>query len=328
VTPSATVMTVRGPIPAEQMGTTLPHEHVFLDLWKEFGREGVLNDLELAVSELNDYVDAGGATLVDCTSIEIGRDPTGLRRASERTGLNIVMGTSHYRHPYLDRDWFDRHDTGWIAQGLIDDITQGVDGIRAGIIGEVATELEWITTTEERSFRAAARAHRATGITISTHAACWPVGLPQLDLLENENVDPRRVIIGHCDTVPDQSYHLEIARRGAYVQFDTIRASNDYELDQRLRFVADLAAAGFLDQILFSHDICLRRHLQAYGGSGYSFVLRGFVPRLLAAGFSDAEIRRIIVDNPRRALTGDTSRAAPYVGRSKSASPAIPPQAR
>ena len=141
------------------MGTTLTHEHIFLDIWKEYGREGVLNDLDLAVRELDDYVDAGGATVIDCTSIEIGRDPQGLVRVSERTGLNIVMGTSHYRHPYLDREWFDRHDTGWIAQGLIDDITVGVGGIRAGIIGEIATERIWITTAEERSFRAAARAH-------------------------------------------------------------------------------------------------------------------------------------------------------------------------
>lgn len=307
--PMESVMTVRGPIPAEQMGRTLMHEHVFIDLWKEYGRDAVLNDLELAVQELDDYVAAGGATLVDCTSTEIGRDPAGLVAVSGRTGLNIVMGTSHYRHPYLDRDWFDRHDTGWIAQRLIDDITLGVGGARAGIIGEMATERGWITTTEERSFRAAARAHRATGITISTHAACWPVGLLQLDLLEQENVDPTRVIIGHCDTVPDESYRLKIARRGAYVQFDTIRAGSEYELAQRIRFVSELASAGFLDQILLSQDVCMRRHLRAYGGAGYSFVLREFVPRLRAAGFSEAETNQIMVDNPRRALTGGTPRA-------------------
>jgi hypothetical protein len=87
----------------------------------------VLNDVDLAVRELDDYLDAGGGTVIDCTSIEIGRDPQGLVKLSERTGLNIVMGTSHYRHPYLDREWFDRHDTGWIAQGLIDDIIVGVE---------------------------------------------------------------------------------------------------------------------------------------------------------------------------------------------------------
>jgi hypothetical protein len=63
------------------------------------------------------------------------------------------------------------------------------------------------------------------------------------------------VVIGHCDTVPDPAYHLDIARRGAYVQFDTIRATNAYEADQRIKFVSDLAAAVDLDRILLSHDI-------------------------------------------------------------------------
>ena len=304
---AGTVMTVQGPVPATELGTTLPHEHVFLDLWQEFGRNGVFNDVELAVSELNDYVDAGGATLIDCTSIEIGRDPLKLRTAAERTGLKIIMGTSHYRHPYIDRDWFDRHDVATIAEGHIREIREGVGdtGIRAGIIGEVASERDFISTAEERSFRAAARAHLATGITISTHAACYPTGTAQLDLLESEGVDPRRVIIGHCDTVPDPDYHLEIVKRGAYAQFDTIRETNEFEREQRVRFVSKLAEAGYLDQILLSHDICLRVHLQAYGGSGYSYVLRRFIPTLEANGFSEADVRTLVVDNPRRALLGE-----------------------
>jgi predicted metal-dependent phosphotriesterase family hydrolase len=106
------------------------------------------------VTELNDYVDAGGATLIDCTSIEIGRDPSKLRTVSERTGLKIVMGTSHYRHPYLDRDWFDRHDVDSIAEGHIRDIRDGVGdtGIRAGIIGEAASERDFIPTLEANGF--------------------------------------------------------------------------------------------------------------------------------------------------------------------------------
>ena len=302
--PHSTAMTVLGPVSVDDLGVTLPHEHLFLDLWKEFGREGVLNDVELAVSELQDYVDAGGVTLVEVTPRELGRSPAKLVQVAERTGLHIIMGTSYYRHPYIDRDWFDRHSVDEVAATLIEDLTVGAGGtgIRAGVIGEVASEREWITTTEERSFRAAARAHLATGATITTHAACFPAGIPQLDLLASEGVDERRVIIGHCDTVPDADYHLTLARRGAWVQFDTIRRTNDYELGLRVRLISELADAGHLDQLLLSHDICLRSHLRAYGGSGYSFVVREFVPRLAANGFNDADLRRILVDNPRRAL--------------------------
>ena len=316
--PPSTAMTVLGLVSVDDLGVTLPHEHLFLDLWKEFGREGVLNDVELAVEELQDYVAAGGITLVEVTPRELGRSPEKLVEVAERTGLHIVMGTSYYRHPYIDRDWFDRHSVDEVAATLIEDLTVGAGstGIRAGIIGEVASEREWITTTEERSFRAAARAHLATGATITTHAACFPAGIPQLDLLASEGVDERRVIIGHCDTVPDSDYHLTLARRGASIQFDTIRRTNDYELGLRVRFISELADAGHLDQVLLSHDICLRSHLRAYGGSGYSFVVREFVPRLAANGFNDEDLRRILVDNPRRALarTGLSDATAPAPG--------------
>ena len=302
--PGDSAMTVLGPVPLDDLGVTLPHEHLFLDLWKEFGREGVFNDVELAVSEVQDYVTAGGVTLVDLTPREMGRNPAQLAQVARRTGLNIIMGTSFYRHPYIDRDWFDRHSVDAVAAVLIEDLTAGADGtgIRAGIIGEVASEREWISATEERSFRAAARAHLATGATITTHAACFPAGIPQLDLLASEGVDERRVIVGHCDTVPDAEYHLALARRGAWIEFDTIRRTNEFELGLRVRFLSELADAGYLDRLLLSHDICLRRHLQAYGGSGYSFVVREFIPRLAANGFTDADLHKLLVDNPRRAL--------------------------
>lgn len=305
---TAQAMTVLGPVALDDLGVTLPHEHLFLDLWKEFGREGVFNDVELAISEVQDYVAVGGATLVDVTPRDMGRNPTKLAEVARRTGLNIIMGTSYYRHPYVDRDWFDRHSVDEVAATLIEDLVVGADGtgVRAGIIGEVASEREWISATEERSFRAAARAHLATGATISTHAACFPAGIPQLDLLASEGVDERRVIIGHCDTVPDSDYHRAIARRGAWLEFDTIRRTNEFELGLRVRFLAELAEAGHLDQLLLSHDICLRTHLQAYGGSGYSFVVREFIPRLAANGFSDADVRTLLIDNPRRALARGT----------------------
>lgn len=304
--PEATVMTVAGPIRAADLGVTLMHEHVFVDLWRELAREGVLSDLDLAVTELADYVDAGGRTLVECSTREIGRDPGALRAVAQRTGLQIIMGTGHYRHPYLDREWFDRNGVDRVAEQMIRDITEGADGsdVKSGIIAEVGTEREWISAAEERAFRAAARAQRATGVPISTHAVCWPVGTAQLDLLEEEGVDPGRVIIGHCDTVFDPRYHLALARRGAFVQFDTIRGRSEHEIEQRLGFVQRLADAGHLDRVLLSQDVCVRGNLRAYGGNGYSFILRSFVPRLRGAGFAKQDIDRLLVLNPRQALAG------------------------
>ncbi|MBL1102060.1 hypothetical protein [Streptomyces coffeae] len=90
-------------------------------------------------------------------------------------------------------------------------------GVRVGLIGEVGCDKWYISAAEERSLRAAARAQRATGAAIYTHAAHWPVGPLQLDLLLSEGADPIRIAIGHCDTVTVPDYAFRVAERGAYV---------------------------------------------------------------------------------------------------------------
>jgi predicted metal-dependent phosphotriesterase family hydrolase len=300
-----TVTTVNGPVPVDELGFTLPHEHIFANQVREYRGNGLLNDEALAVLELKKLVAGGGRTLVDCTIDELGRDPLALQRVSGETGLNNVMGCGHYRDPYLDNNWFDKNSVDSIAELIVRDLIEGVadTGVRAGIIGEIGADKWYISAAEERSFRAAARAHHATGITITTHAARWPVGIPQLDLLAEEGVDPRRVIIGHCDMVPTPGYHEALANRGAWVQFDTIRGESEYDTDMRVQFVVKLTELGFGDRILISHDLCLRTHMSVTGGCGYDFIIREFVPRLRKAGLDDEAIHRITVDNPARALS-------------------------
>lgn len=299
-------MTVTGPVSADQLGVVLPHEHVFIDLVREYRGSGLLNDEHLACSELGALRAAGGSTLVDLTLDEIGRDPVALRRVSQATGISIVMGCGHYRDPYLDRDWFDRTPADAIADEMVRDITEGVrgTGIRAGVIGEIGADRAYISAAEERSFRAAARAHLRTGLTISTHAARWPVGLAQLRLLAEEGVDPRRVIVGHTDSVPDPGYHLALVRQGCYVSFDSIGTGSPYDTQRAVDYVLELVRAGFGAQILLSQDVCLRDHLHACGGCGYAFLLTGFLPRLTAAGLDPEQVSGFVTGNPRAALTG------------------------
>jgi len=299
------VMTVRGPVPATDLGVTLPHEHLFIDLLREYRGNGLLNDEALAIEEVGVFRDAGGGTIVDCTSEGLGRQPAALRRVSEATGLNIVMGSGHYRRPYLDEPRLDRMSVDDIAVGIVRDLTEGVadTGIRAGIIGEIGCD-RYIGALEERVFRAAARAHRQTGVTITTHAARWPVGDAQLDLLEQEGVDPGRVIIGHCDMVPDPGYHERLARRGAWVQFDTVQGANAWDTQRRLDWIRALFEAGLEHRLLLSQDVCLTTDLVAYGGSGYGYLVTGFRERLRRDGLSEHALSTLLEHNPRRALTG------------------------
>ena len=300
------VITVLGPVPADRLGITLPHEHLQCDLARVTGRrEEVLSDIDLAVAEVTRFRAAGGATLVDVTNRHLGRDPLALQTISRATGLNIVMGCGWYREPFYDREVYEK-TTATLADDIVDEITRGVGdtGVRPGIIGEIGCDLHYISPAEERSFRAAARAQRRTGLTITTHALRAAVGLAQLDLLSEERVDPGRVIVGHADTYPHPDYHEAIAKRGAWVQFDTVRGVHEFEIEKRIRLVKEVVARGHLRRLLLSHDVCVPVHLHAYGGGGYDYLFTDFIPRLVAAGLSQEQIHTLTVENPRSALTG------------------------
>jgi phosphotriesterase-related protein len=303
----AMVETVRGPIPVSELGFSLMHEHVIMNWMKENRLNGLLHDNALMAEELRRFKAVGGGTIVELTSIGLGRNPTALREISDATGLHVIMGTGFYREPYLERSHIDRSDATGLAELLLQEVEVGVDGtgIKPGIIGEVGQNGPIMTAIEERAFRAAALTQTASNLTLSTHAARWPVGISQLNLLEELGVDPSRVIIGHCDTVPSPEYHLEVARRGAYVQFDTlcVAMKSQYELNKRVAYVTNMIDAGYVNQVLLSHDVCLTDHLTVYGGGGYSFITDRFFELLTQAGVSHGAIRQMCVINPSNALT-------------------------
>lgn len=305
MTPLTEVTSVLGPVAPDSLGITMPHEHTFLDVMREYRGDGLVHDATLIAADLSEYASLGGRTIVDVTSRGLRPQPARLPALARETGVTIVAGTGFYRHPFLDEDWFDRHSTDEVADLLIADIRVGIDdtSVRAGIIGEIGCD-RYLTPAEERSFRAAARAHLETGLTITTHAGRWPVGIPQLRLLREEGVVPGRVIIGHCDMVLDQTYHLAIAEAGAWVEFDTIQADTDHVLDRTVAAIRALVDAGYEDRILLSQDVCLVSQFRAMGGSGYGYILREFRGRLQAAGIGEATIERFMVTNPARALTG------------------------
>ena len=120
-------LTVLGPVPAERLGITLPHEHLVFDFRDYFfppttpaGWQvaqlpvslevlGTLrfdpfllldnmlhHDLDLTVQELREFSALGGRTVDDPTNVSIGRDPLALKAIAEATGLNLIMGSGHY----------------------------------------------------------------------------------------------------------------------------------------------------------------------------------------------------------------------------------------
>jgi predicted metal-dependent phosphotriesterase family hydrolase len=320
--PAMTVETVLGPVPAGDLGFVLPHEHLAARLWdiKEapgvaFGSTlgAVYVDDDLLSSELAAFKQLGGGAVVELTLPAIGRDPVRYRRLSERTGVHVVMGCGWYREPfYPAEDLIERRSVDDLAQQLIKEIRTGVpgSGIRPGVIGEIGANNAWVSALEERVHRAAARAQLDTGLSITTHAVFSDVGLAQLKIFREEGVDPSRVAVGHCDTWPLLDYYLALLDQGAFVQLDNFGqwalgtvGSETYE--QRLiQLIVELCGRGYSRQLLMSHDAFKAPQYQAYGGSGFCYIVEHVLPRLRMLGLDAATIEQLTVANPVRFLTG------------------------
>lgn len=303
--PQPHVMTVRGPIPPDALGITQTHEHLWLNAYEHYkDYRFVLEDMDTMVAELNEFSSRGGGSIVEVTTAEIGRDPIALKELSERSGVHIVMGSGWYREFAYPREVAEKSSTE-LAQDLIHEIRNGVGntGIRPGVIGEIGTGVGHILPAEERVFRAAALAQRATGLAITTHTTRWgTLAMEQIAMLEDFGADLSRVIIGHLGDRIGVQHLLPIAERGVYVEVDNV-GYHDYQPEWvRADNVAALVAEGFVHQILLSQDICLLSHLKYQGGNGYGYLLETFVPLLRERGISEEDIHLMLVENPARAL--------------------------
>jgi len=335
---SGLVMTVLGPIPADAMGITLPHEHILNDcrcwwhrpseperlhLATEPVHQGILGELRqdpfvnlhncalddepLAIAELLAFRHAGGATVVDPTCRGIGRNPEALVRIARATGLNIVMGAGYYLHtshpPELAGMSVDD-----VADEIVREALEGVDGVRIGLIGEIGVSADF-TAAEEKSLRGAARAQARCRLPLMVHLPGWfRLGLKVLDIVEAEGGDPAHTVLCHMNpSFDDPGYQLACAARGAFIEYDMVGMDYWYA-DQAVQCPSDEATAGAIarlvqagigDRLLLSQDVFLKMMLGHYGGNGYAFVLRHYVPRLRRHGLEEEAIQALLVDNPR-----------------------------
>jgi phosphotriesterase-related protein len=307
------IVTVAGEVDPSAVGWTLPHEHTAISLWHVAGRWDyweLTRNPDVILPEVAAFREAGGSCLVDLTAQSVGRDPAWLRDVSARTDLHVVMGCGWYRGSYYPATTdIDRRTVDSLADELVREFEEGVGGtgIRPGIIGEIGTDKPWLSPSEERVHRAAARAARRTGMAVTTHGVLSPVGIDQLRVLEEEGLDPARVVIGHADSWPHLEHYLAIVERGASIEFDFLGMAftpqERVDEPRTIELLQELVARGHADRILLSQDVCHNQQLKHYGGNGYTYLADAFLPRLRAAGVTDDVIDTITMANPRRLLT-------------------------
>ncbi len=301
-----TIETVLGPISPDQLGFTLPHEHVFLDVYEiTMNSHLILSDPQVARYELGIFKESGGSTIVDQTVHGLGADPVGLREVARDVGINIIAGTGFYWekfHPPWLKDMTDRD----IVAMLVKDLTEGFYGtdIRAGILGEIGTHHRRVSAAEERVIRACATVQRETGVPISTHALFTRIGLEQARMFEDAGANLDKLVIGHVDTTPDVDYHFELLRRGVWIAYDAIGQLDKQTDDTRADAIVRLIGEGYRDRILLSTDVGKRGAMRSYGGTGYDHVITRFLPLLRERGITEEDTTALTVDNPRRLFIG------------------------
>ncbi len=246
--------TVLGPVLAEDLGITLPHEHLLCDMsirlvepaansekilfYQPVNLEnrGLLEynatknldnvrlwDEEAAISEVLRYKQAGGSTIVDVTNIGMGRDPLALQRIARATGLNVIMGSGYYVGPSHPPQLAGKTEEE-IAEEIVGDITVGVGdaGVRAGIIGEIGCSYP-LTDGERKVLRAAARAQQRTGAPVNIHPGRPYEASPFeiIEVLAEAGGNLNRTVISHFDMMFTSVERIcELAESGCYIEYD------------------------------------------------------------------------------------------------------------
>ncbi|MBR7111020.1 MAG: hypothetical protein IKC83_04015, partial [Clostridia bacterium] len=253
----------------------------------------------------------GGSSIVECTLDDIKRNPEALKRVSEKTGVNIIMGSGHYIASAHSKDveWKSERE---LADEIVRDITVGACGtdIKAGIIGEIGTSAE-VTQNEWKCLRAAGIASLETGKSINVHTALYESNDEAvINELKKLGVSPSKVVISHIDVWLREDYLFKLMDMGAYVEFDNfgkefyisprpnglLKGRFAYDLE-RAQMVAKLVKAGYVRQILLTNDICLKTMFTTWGGNGYAHVLNTVKKMLIDQGVSEKQYMTMMVDN-------------------------------
>lgn len=341
------VMTVLGKKDAKDLGIITPHEHIFIDMSVFFhepeeisakqlahspvtiDKLGILKrncfalldnvqmmDYETQKKEIEYFKYAGGRTVVDASTIGLGRDPELLRRISVDTGLNVICGAGYYVEGAQSAANLEL-TVEQMEENIVREIEVGIGntGIRAGIIGEIGVSHEMFPF-EKKSLIAACRAQVRTNAPLMIHINPWSTqGRQAMQIVKEHGIAPEKVVICHADVENREDYIFELLDMGVYVEFDNFGKENDVEPwdiypgngpfvtdRERVALIKKIIDRGYTKQLLFSTDICLKSLLHSYGGWGYDHVITHILPALRAKGVTEEQIQEIMIHNPARWL--------------------------
>jgi phosphotriesterase-related protein len=325
------VETVTGPVDADDLGTTLIHEHLIfrdeavLAQWPHAGTvreteppENVDEDgaYQAAVEAARAAVDRGVKTIAEPTGMFGGRDVRFSRRVSEETGLQVVPCTGIYTYDYLP-PYFMFRDEDAMADLFVHDIEVGIQGteIKAGFL-KCAADEPGVTPNVEKVHRAIARASVRTGTPIMAHSRPESgTGPRQVEIFLEEGVAPEHIQIAHTGDTDDLDYIEGLLRNGVYIGMDRYGLEIFLPMDRRNATVTALLERGYAERMFLSQDFCAtidwyppevgKQMLEAGAAKDWSMTLvfDQVIPALRESGMSDEQLSTMMVENPKRWLT-------------------------
>jgi phosphotriesterase-related protein len=297
------ITTTLGPMGAGQLGTILPHEHVFVDLRTSdqpgYAEADPADVIEVVTPEIERVRAAGVTAIVECSTVGVGRRADIDLAVSRATGFPLVVPTGIYREPWVPawaHEWSEDALADWMLRELTDEIAG--TGVRAGWIKLSAGD-DGLTATETKILRAAARAAKATNSVIGSHTIRGDVVRDQLEIIEATGLGLDRFIWIHTQAEPDVEAHLEVARHGAWIEYDAIGA-DDYDDAFFVARIQRALEAGLDGRLLLSQDRGWFDPGQPGGGvpRPYTYLSERFLPTLAAAGIARDEIALLTERNP------------------------------
>eukprot|EP00736_Rhodelphis_marinus_P009762 Rmarinus@m.6061 len=330
---------LRGVDPVEVNGQILHHEHVLVDFkyWQnkpdaEFhdyeieldklhrlrqepyshGPNQILSCEKTAVGEIKDFMKRGGCMIVDNTTIGVGRNLEGVVRIAKESGCHIVAGTGFYVGPSHPPSVAAATSQD-LAELMYRDLSEGEDGVRCGVIGEIGCS--WPLLTDERKMLlAAVQAMRWSGAPLIIHPGRHPKAPFEIvEIVEKAGADLSRVVISHIErTLFDHEDMIRLAGRGVILAFDLFGVeSSHYQLDDidmpndggRIRAIRALVDAGHLERVMLAHDIHTKHRLTKYGGHGLAHISEHVLPKMMRRGFTQDQIDTMMIHTPKRFLT-------------------------
>ena len=296
------ILTTLGPMDNDQLGMILPHEHIFADLrtWKDpgYAEADTQEVVSVMAKEINKAQVWGVTAIVECSTVGVGRRADIDKAVSEATNFPLIIPTGIYREPWIP-DWAHEASKEYLKEWMTKELQSEIENseVQAGWIKLSAGE-DGMTECEKKILRAASLAGILTHAVIGSHTVKGGVVLEQLDIIEGMGYTPNRFIWIHAQAEPDFKLHLEVAKRGAYIEYDGI--GNGDTDDYYMNSITKMVNAGFENQLLISHDRGWYDPAQPGGGTPkpYTYINETFIPKLRKAGFNEEAVKKLTHTNP------------------------------